>query len=195
MTGGRALILGPTGRNFAAGMSGGIAWIYDINGKTVAVDGCRPAGSWQPQQQLNKAGHDVVVYERDDKVADCSVTKWIEITATGKNVFVIGVVTTRFGLCRYIQSSNGAVSVTQFELHAAATHARTNAMPWPTLPDVVKDNDFHMKRRLSTHWSISTKSFVGDDNWKSQRRYRFESWNGNRLLSEDLFKFTENSQD
>ncbi|PVH26127.1 glutamate synthase large subunit [Sphingobacterium corticibacter] len=31
MTGGRALILGATGRNFAAGMSGGIAWIYDIN--------------------------------------------------------------------------------------------------------------------------------------------------------------------
>ena len=29
MTGGRALILGKTGRNFAAGMSGGIAWIYD----------------------------------------------------------------------------------------------------------------------------------------------------------------------
>jgi glutamate synthase (NADPH/NADH) large chain len=33
MTGGRALILGDTGRNFAAGMSGGIAWIYDISGK------------------------------------------------------------------------------------------------------------------------------------------------------------------
>jgi glutamate synthase (NADPH/NADH) large chain len=32
MTGGRALILGETGRNFAAGMSGGIAWIYDIAG-------------------------------------------------------------------------------------------------------------------------------------------------------------------
>ncbi|MBC7743913.1 MAG: glutamate synthase large subunit [Flavobacterium sp.] len=29
MTGGRALILGKTGRNFAAGMSGGIAWIYN----------------------------------------------------------------------------------------------------------------------------------------------------------------------
>ncbi len=29
MTGGRALILGPTGRNFAAGMSGGIAWVYN----------------------------------------------------------------------------------------------------------------------------------------------------------------------
>lgn len=32
MTGGRALILGSTGRNFAAGMSGGIAWVYDIEG-------------------------------------------------------------------------------------------------------------------------------------------------------------------
>jgi glutamate synthase (NADPH/NADH) large chain len=29
MTGGRALILGETGRNFAAGMSGGIAWVYN----------------------------------------------------------------------------------------------------------------------------------------------------------------------
>ena len=29
MTGGKAVILGPTGRNFGAGMSGGIAYIYD----------------------------------------------------------------------------------------------------------------------------------------------------------------------
>jgi glutamate synthase (ferredoxin) len=32
MTGGRAVILGPTGRNFAAGMSGGIAYVYDEDG-------------------------------------------------------------------------------------------------------------------------------------------------------------------
>jgi glutamate synthase (NADPH/NADH) large chain len=32
MTGGIALILGKTGRNFAAGMSGGIAWVYDVDG-------------------------------------------------------------------------------------------------------------------------------------------------------------------
>jgi glutamate synthase domain-containing protein 3 len=31
MTGGRAVILGPTGRNFAAGMSGGMAYVYDPN--------------------------------------------------------------------------------------------------------------------------------------------------------------------
>jgi glutamate synthase (ferredoxin) len=32
MTGGRALILGRTGRNFAAGMSGGLAYVYDPDG-------------------------------------------------------------------------------------------------------------------------------------------------------------------
>ena len=32
MTGGRVVILGPTGRNFAAGMSGGVAYIWDVKG-------------------------------------------------------------------------------------------------------------------------------------------------------------------
>jgi glutamate synthase (ferredoxin) len=31
MTGGVAVVIGPTGRNFAAGMSGGAAYIYDPN--------------------------------------------------------------------------------------------------------------------------------------------------------------------
>jgi len=29
MTGGQVVVLGPTGRNFAAGMSGGVAFVYD----------------------------------------------------------------------------------------------------------------------------------------------------------------------
>ncbi|MEX2585840.1 MAG: glutamate synthase large subunit [Balneolaceae bacterium] len=32
MTGGRVVVLGPTGRNFAAGMSGGIAYVLDMDG-------------------------------------------------------------------------------------------------------------------------------------------------------------------
>jgi glutamate synthase (NADPH/NADH) large chain len=40
MTGGRALILGKTGRNFAAGMSGGIAWVYDADG--TFAENCNP---------------------------------------------------------------------------------------------------------------------------------------------------------
>jgi glutamate synthase (ferredoxin) len=33
MTGGRVVVLGPTGRNFAAGMSGGIAYVLDETGE------------------------------------------------------------------------------------------------------------------------------------------------------------------
>ena len=32
MTGGRVVVLGPTGVNFAAGMSGGLAYVYDVDG-------------------------------------------------------------------------------------------------------------------------------------------------------------------
>ena len=31
MTGGRVAVLGKTGRNFGAGMSGGVAWVLDLN--------------------------------------------------------------------------------------------------------------------------------------------------------------------
>ncbi len=33
MTGGRVVVLGPTGINFAAGMSGGIAYVLDVDGR------------------------------------------------------------------------------------------------------------------------------------------------------------------
>jgi glutamate synthase (NADPH/NADH) large chain len=33
MTGGKVVILGRTGRNFAAGMSGGVAYVYDPDGE------------------------------------------------------------------------------------------------------------------------------------------------------------------
>ena len=40
MTGGRVVVIGPTGRNFAAGMSGGIAYVYDDNGQFAKL--CNP---------------------------------------------------------------------------------------------------------------------------------------------------------
>jgi glutamate synthase domain-containing protein 3 len=40
MTGGRVVVLGPTGRNFAAGMSGGLAFVLDEDGMFAAR--CNP---------------------------------------------------------------------------------------------------------------------------------------------------------
>jgi glutamate synthase domain-containing protein 2/glutamate synthase domain-containing protein 3 len=41
MTGGTVVVLGPTGRNFAAGMSGGVAYVYDPDGAFASR--CNPA--------------------------------------------------------------------------------------------------------------------------------------------------------
>jgi len=41
MTGGTVVVLGATGRNFAAGMSGGVAYVYDPEGQFAAR--CNPA--------------------------------------------------------------------------------------------------------------------------------------------------------
>ena len=62
MTGGRALILGKTGRNFAAGMSGGIAWVYDpdnsfvtnCNTEMVDLDPLSPQDEEEILSLLNK---------------------------------------------------------------------------------------------------------------------------------------------
>jgi glutamate synthase (NADPH/NADH) large chain len=48
MTGGKVVILGPTGRNFAAGMSGGVSYVYDpryvlpdhLNAEMVELEEC-----------------------------------------------------------------------------------------------------------------------------------------------------------
>ena len=47
MTGGRVVVLGPTGRNFAAGMSGGIAYVLDLDAGRVqqAARRSRSAGA------------------------------------------------------------------------------------------------------------------------------------------------------
>lgn len=61
MTGGRALILGETGRNFAAGMSGGIAWVYDIKGNF--------------KENCNKEMVDLDPLESEDETAIISLLK------------------------------------------------------------------------------------------------------------------------
>src|SRR4030095_12069938 len=56
MTGGTVVVLGATGRNFAAGMSGGIAYVYDPDGDfakkcNTAMVALEPVLSTQEQQE------------------------------------------------------------------------------------------------------------------------------------------------
>ena len=58
MTGGRVVVLGPTGRNFGAGMSGGVAFVYDPHGQLSRVYN-------HEMVDLEPLGHDDRVWLRD----------------------------------------------------------------------------------------------------------------------------------
>jgi glutamate synthase (NADPH/NADH) large chain len=70
MTGGTVLVLGRTGRNFAAGMSGGVAYVYDERGEfaqlcnmaqvdllAVSAERDEEDGAGRPQQRSNGVGN------------------------------------------------------------------------------------------------------------------------------------------
>ncbi|OYD47150.1 glutamate synthase [Sphingobacterium cellulitidis] len=221
---------------------------YLKTGKRVAVVGSGPSGL-AAAAQLNKAGHDVVVYERDDKIGgllrygipDFKLDKSVidrrieimeqsgvqfrtnaevgnnvpaaeldqydaivlaggstiprnlnipgrelkgvhyameflkqqnkrvgnsaieveEIHAKDKNVLVIGGGDTGSD-CVGTSNRHGAKSVLQFELMPTPPTARTEAMPWPSYPMLLKTTSSH-EEGCQRHWSISTKEFLGDD--------------------------------
>jgi glutamate synthase (NADPH/NADH) large chain len=79
MTGGTVVVLGNTGRNFAAGMSGGIAYVYDPDGdfaqkcnpSMVSLEGVLPAAeqrldqaTWHSQHRDGEAEADEIILKR-----------------------------------------------------------------------------------------------------------------------------------
>ena len=77
MTGGRAVVLGETGRNFAAGMSGGIAYVIDLDRDNVNV------GNLESVEALDDTDkqwlHDVVRRHQEETgstVAEKLLAEW-----------------------------------------------------------------------------------------------------------------------
>ena len=66
MTGGLAVVLGSTGINFGAGMTGGLAWIYDEDGRFLA-NGLYHRGFLQPH-----------TWDELDSEARCSIHQLVE---------------------------------------------------------------------------------------------------------------------
>ncbi|MEC9376038.1 MAG: glutamate synthase large subunit [Pseudomonadota bacterium] len=83
MTGGRAVILGPTGLNFAAGMSGGVAYIWDPKGEfpakcnmgTVDLDPVEDEEDISELRQMVELHHEYTA----SSVADQILEDWPEV--------------------------------------------------------------------------------------------------------------------
>jgi len=85
-----------------------------------------------------------------------------DILAKGKNVVVIGGGDTGSD-CVGTSNRQGAKSVTQFELLPKPPKDRTQFMPWPTYPMVLKTSSSH-EEGVQRQWAVATKEFVGDAN-------------------------------
>ncbi len=92
MTGGRVVVLGPTGRNFAAGMSGGVAYVLDEAGAfparcnmgMVDFEALTPADAIELRAMI--AEHE---QRTDSPVARRVLAEWEELLARGAFVKVM----------------------------------------------------------------------------------------------------------
>ena len=85
-----------------------------------------------------------------------------DIVATGKDVIIIGGGDTGSD-CVGTSNRQGAKSVKQFEVMMQPPVQRTQHMPWPTYPMVLKTTSSH-EEGVDRYWGINTKEFLGDEN-------------------------------
>ena len=104
-----------------------------------------------------------------------------QITAKGKHVIILGGGDTGSD-CLGTSNRQEAASVHQFELLPRPPEARTAELaPWPYWPMILRTSSSH-EEGVIRDWSISTKSFSGDENGNVKKlngvRLEWESSNG-----------------
>ncbi len=92
MTGGRVVVLGPTGRNFAAGMSGGVAYVLDEDGTFARRCNMGMVG-FQTPDEVDAVELRALVQEHaertDSPVAARVLAQWVQLLARGAFVKVM----------------------------------------------------------------------------------------------------------
>ena len=73
MTGGRVVVLGATGRNFGAGMSGGIAYVYDPDER---VRQPRSTTRWSTLEELDDADREFLRDDGRSAIASSPARRW-----------------------------------------------------------------------------------------------------------------------
>ena len=113
-----------------------------------------------PGRELNGVHFAMEFLKQQNKRVGNSTFEEADILATGKNVLVIGGGDTGSD-CVGTSNRHGAKSVTQFELMPQPPKDRTEAMPWPTYPMLLKTTTSH-EEGCERQWSVGTKEFIGD---------------------------------
>jgi glutamate synthase (NADPH) small chain len=97
--------------------------------------------------------------QQNKRVSNINVTEE-NIFASNKNVVVIGGGDTGSD-CVGTSNRQKAIAVTQFELLPKPPESRTDFMPWPQYPMILKTTSSH-EEGADRKWAIATKEFIGD---------------------------------
>jgi glutamate synthase (NADPH/NADH) small chain len=97
--------------------------------------------------------------QQNKRVSDIAV-EGDDILATGKDVVVIGGGDTGSD-CVGTSNRQGAKSIKQFEVMFQPPAQRTQHMPWPTYPMVLKTTSSH-EEGAERFWGVNTLEFLGD---------------------------------
>jgi glutamate synthase (NADPH/NADH) small chain len=128
-------------------LAGGSTIPRDLNLPGRAATGIHFAMDFLKQQNKRVGGRTVVEEE---------------IKATGKNVIVIGGGDTGSD-CIGTSNRHGAKSVTQFEIMPMPPQHRTEHMPWPQYPMLLKVTSSH-EEGANRNWAVNTQKFNADEN-------------------------------
>ncbi|RZL58014.1 MAG: glutamate synthase, partial [Pedobacter sp.] len=128
-------------------LAGGSTIPRDLNLPGRELEGIYPAMDFLKQQNKRVGGRAI---------------EGKELKATGKNVIVIGGGDTGSD-CIGTSNRHGAKSVTQFEIMPMPPEARTEHMPWPQYPMLLKVTSSH-EEGAHRNWAVNTQKFNADEN-------------------------------
>jgi glutamate synthase (NADPH/NADH) small chain len=127
-------------------LAGGAEWPRDLPIPGRDLDGIHFAMDYLPQQNRRVAGDTITEKE---------------ITAKGKHVVVLGGGDTGSD-CHGTALRQGALSVSSWELLPKPPTERTESMPWPYWPMILRTSSSHEEGGMRD-WSVNTKHFSGRD--------------------------------
>ena len=127
-------------------LAGGATQARDLPVPGRELDGIHFAMDYLPQQNRRVAGDTITEKE---------------ITAKGKHVVILGGGDTGSD-CHGTALRQGAVSVSSWELLPKPPADRTDSMPWPYWPMILRTSSSHEEGGLRD-WSVNTKRFSGNN--------------------------------
>jgi len=147
--------------NVTAGRDISVAELLRFDAVCLAGGATRPRDLPVPGRQLDGIHFAMdFLRQQNRRLAGDLIPAEEEIVATGKRVVILGGGDTGAD-CLGTAIRQGAREVHQFELLPMPPRQRTELMPWPSYPTILRTSSAHEEGGVR-RWSVNTKAFSGE---------------------------------